>query len=512
MSFITRRQFIQRSSVLAAAVAAGSACSDGSSSYAQPRAVVIGSGFGGSVAALRLGRAGITTVVLERGQEWPLRGPDTFPTLSNVDRRTTWFGKIDGLTASTPVTPWAGLLERVAGDTVDAVCGAAVGGGSLVYGGVLLQPQRAIFSEVFPQINYDDMDQVYYPRVIAQIRAGRIPDDILASNNYIAHRTFLRDAVAAGFDVSKAYTGFDWDIIRQEIEGRIPAAASISDYVYGCNSGAKLSTDKNYLLDAKATGNVDIRSLTEVVMLRELDSGGYALECRRINADGEELERYELRASYVFMAAGSLNSSKLLLKSQQAGELRGGNDRIGQSWGTNGDQLMLEFSQSPVGGAQGGPACIAAVDDSTPGYPVTFMHSPATVPVDIQIQLAMSVPDELGELVYDSNTGQAAVRWPSDIATPSALARVASFNRLLAQTGGGDASRFGGRQTVWHPLGGAAMGDACDQRGQLYGYKNLFVIDGSLLPGCAACANPALTIAANAERIMEQLIPQLGGA
>ena len=53
------------------------------------------------------------------------------------------------------------------------------------------------------------------------------------------------------------------------------------------------------------------------------------------------------------------------------------------------------------------------------------------------------------------------------------------------------------------------MGDACDDLGQVYGYKNLFVIDGALLPGSAATVNPSLTIAANAERIMEALVPGL---
>ena len=91
-----------------------------------------------------------------------------------------------------------------------------------------------------------------------------------------------------------------------------------------------------------------------------------------------------------------------------------------------------------------------------------------------------------------------------------AMARDASFERLLAVTGGRNLSGgIGGGSTIWHPLGGTVMGDACDDLGQLYGYRNLFVIDGSLLPGSAANANPAFTIAANAERIMEALIPTL---
>jgi cholesterol oxidase len=53
------------------------------------------------------------------------------------------------------------------------------------------------------------------------------------------------------------------------------------------------------------------------------------------------------------------------------------------------------------------------------------------------------------------------------------------------------------------------MGDACDHLGQLYGYRNLFVVDGSLLPGSAAAVNPALTVAANAERVMAALVENM---
>ena len=53
------------------------------------------------------------------------------------------------------------------------------------------------------------------------------------------------------------------------------------------------------------------------------------------------------------------------------------------------------------------------------------------------------------------------------------------------------------------------MGSACDYSGRVYGVENLFVIDGASIPGAAGAANPALTVAANAERMMEQIIPLL---
>jgi cholesterol oxidase len=251
---------------------------------------------------------------------------------------------------------------------------------------------------------------------------------------------------------------------------------------------------------------VELRSLCGVEMVSETDGGGFVVTYRRINPEGEVLERAEVSADYLFMAAGSINTSRILFDSQAAGELGGSNDQVGKHWGTNGDELMLELRAKPLPGPQGGPACIAAVDRGTPGYPVVYEHSPANVS-GLQIQLAMSVPDELGELGYNAS-GDWGVRWPDDANTPSAQARDASFDRLVASTGG---TNLAGAiaTSVWHPLGGAVMGRACDDLGQLYGYKNLFVIDGSLLPGSAASANPALTIAANAERIMASLVPTL---
>ncbi|NND67145.1 MAG: GMC family oxidoreductase [Halioglobus sp.] len=505
MTGISRRRFIRNTSVLGTSAALGWGCSDGSDKPPAARlAVVIGSGFAGSVAALRLGLAGITTIVLERGREWTLDGPDSFP-VDFGDRRTTWFGDVNALTGIGAVTHYAGMMERLSGDNVSAVAASCVGGGSLVYGGVLLQPRRDIFESVLPMISYDDMDQVFYPRVLAKIGASPLPDDVLASAPYRAHQVFLDDAAAAGFETVRPAASFDWDIVRQELRGEIPAAAIVSDYIYGCNSGAKLSTDKNYLREALATGNVELRSLCDVEMISERDNG-YLVTYRRIDEEGAELERIELAADYLFMAAGSLNTSKLLLASQRAGELSSSNDRIGKGWGTNGDELFIESRSAPLAGPQGGPACIAAVDRGTPGYPVVYEHSPAAV-TNLQIQLAMSVPDEQGELGFDAQ-GNYGIRWPQDSATPSAQARDASFARLLGATGGTNISGSFS-STIWHPLGGAVMGDACDELGQLYGYRNLFVIDSSLMPGSTASANPAFTVAANAERIMQALVPGL---
>ena len=181
---------------------------------------------------------------------------------------------------------------------------------------------------------------------------------------------------------------------------------------------------------------------------------------------------------------------------------------MGQGWGTNGDLLLAQTHPEVGAGNQGGPACIAALDSSNPEHQVTFMHSPMSV-APIQLQMSMSVPDVPGQLAYDRHTDATLILWEKDTDTPSAMARQASFDRLVASNGGTETSFIQGQ--IWHPLGGAVMNDACDELGQLYGYRNLFVLDGSLLPGNAAGVNPALTVAANAERVIEGIIGGFAG-
>jgi cholesterol oxidase len=59
-----------------------------------------------------------------------------------------------------------------------------------------------------------------------------------------------------------------------------------------------------------------------------------------------------------------------------------------------------------------------------------------------------------------------------------------------------------------HPLGGVCMGTACDMYGRVKGYQGLYVVDGAFIPGSAAACNPALTIAAFAERCMDNIIAE----
>src|SRR5262249_11640883 len=175
-------------------------------------ALIVGSGYGGAVAALRLGQAGIDTLVLERGRRWPIKPPDksdppnfgqdTFATFDKPDGRGAWLS--DMTTALTlpfpgfgpvPIDKYTGVLELIKGNGMEVRAGAGVGGSTLAYNGILLQPRRELFELAFPSfIDFDEMDQIYFPRVRSVINPAPIPADILATDFYKSTRVNLQQA------------------------------------------------------------------------------------------------------------------------------------------------------------------------------------------------------------------------------------------------------------------------------------------------------------------------------
>ena len=193
---ITRRRFLGGSLALGAGLVAGCSSSTPRADEQRRKVIVIGTGFGGSVTALRLGEAGVDVTLIERGQRWASGQPDTFPTFAAPDHRVSWLSETNtaagNLFPSEPWTPYTGLMERIAGDGMDVVCGAAVGGGSLPYHGMTVQPRGDLFDQVMPdELDYQEFDERWYPLVREALSATPIPDDVLASDAYASSRTFI---------------------------------------------------------------------------------------------------------------------------------------------------------------------------------------------------------------------------------------------------------------------------------------------------------------------------------
>ncbi|WP_330632467.1 GMC oxidoreductase [Halocatena halophila] len=197
------------------------------------------------------------------------------------------------------------------------------------------------------------------------------------------------------------------------------------------------------------------------------------------------------------------------MKAKASGDIPSLNDGIGKEWGTNGDELFSRTGISEsAGSVQGGPANIAAYDFENPIKPTGFMHSPTfAVGESTQLQMGMCIPDQTSTATYNHRTDRIDFNWSRTANKPSHNALLHSMNKMTDASGGSvvDLSATG----TWHPLGGATMGVACSYSGEGYGTPNLFVVDGALIPGSAGVANPALTIGANAERIMESVVSQL---
>jgi cholesterol oxidase len=506
------------------------------------KAIVIGSGFGGSIAAWHLGQAGVQTVVLERGKRWPISPEeDTFCTYRNPDGRAAWLNNETILFEPVPVEKHAGLLERKVGEGITVWTVAAVGGGSVVYNGVLYQPTRENFYRVFSQdIDYDEMDSVYYPRVIERMSASPIPQDILETDYYLSTRVFLEQAKQAGLWTKLLNVAVDWDVVRQEIEGEKKPAAIDGEIWYGINSGVKNSLDKNYLAQAEASGHVEVRPLHIVTEIAENADGGFQVTCTEITVDGAEVAQKVITCDYLFMGAGSIGTSEMLVKARETGKLPKLNSEVGKGWGNNGDSFATRQISVSTNPGQGGPATAVVEHWDNPILPQTFIVFPEwTSPDKTLTTLGMTVAEDRGTFVYNTATGEAILHYPQGSEGAQKVLDAANYTYSLLDKQMGATpppdqdNSFTGHYhcpingyprastknhivenehanagITAHPLGGVCMGTACDMFGRVQGYNGLYVVDGALIPGSAAACNPSLTIAAFAERCMDKIIAE----
>src|SRR4051812_893129 len=253
-------------------------------------AVVVGSGFGGAIAAARLAAAGRRVVVLERGRRYR---PGDFP--RDVKRVEDLFWDQPGRGKR------RGLYDVRAFAGIGAVVAAGVGGGSLVYANIHVRPDPSVFDDPrWPAPFTRAFLDPYYDRVAARLQVSPLPENIRIAkrDRYREAATVLRRPI---FDPDQAvrWSGPD--------DGDQRPCQLVAECEFGCRHGAKNTLDVTYLADAEHNG-AEIRPNTWVTHVASEPGGGYRVHV----VDAVSGNRGAVTGAHVVLAAGTLGTNEIL--------------------------------------------------------------------------------------------------------------------------------------------------------------------------------------------------------
>lgn len=525
----TRRQILGYSALTTTAAAAGLATVGpraAAAAGAHVPAIVVGSGYGAAVSALRLGEAGVETLVLEMGRLWNEPGEDgkVFCAMTAPDERSMWFKHRTEAPLSTllwldvvnrDIDPYPGVLDRVNYEDMSVYVGRGVGGGSLVNGGMAVVPRRDYFEEVLPGVDAGEMFDRYFPLAQAELQVNTIDPDFYASTPYYRFsRVAAAQAEAAGLKTVFVPDVYDFAHMEREAAGTAPKSALAGEVIYGNNHG-KMSLDKTYLASALATGKVTIAARHQVRAVERDADGNYALTVEHRGDANERIETKRYTCRHLFLGAGSLGTTELLLRARDTGALPDLDEAVGSGWGPNGNVMTARANQPwhPTGLKQSTIPVVGIDDWDNPEARVFAELAPLPAGIETWISLYLAITDnpERGHFTYDAATDSARLHWSAEQSRPSAEAAKSMFDRINRKHGTsyrydlfGDDRAFAD-DFCYHPLGGCVLGEATDAYGRLNGYDRLYVTDSSLIPGSLG-VNPLVTITALAERNLEAII------
>jgi cholesterol oxidase len=480
-------------------------------------AIVIGSGFGGAISAYRLAQAGIQTTVLERGCRWPIdpwrkiHSNDFFP-----DGRAYWHRTrakhLTGLTFN--FDKFGGILDVTEYENIDVWRAACVGGGSKVFTGVMIQPERSYFEAIFGNtVSFDEMNQVYYPRVRAMLRLSPLPKDLYYKPSFGHSRVWDKQVRLAGYEPKPIDGIWNWNVVRKEFHFRSRQSASIGESNHGNSNGGKYDLTQNYLKFAEDSGFTTIYPGMQVRGISRDANGQYLVDIKQIDPMGETIDEYVIACSYLFMAAGSIGTTELLLKARELGELPNLNEYIGEGWGTNGDTAVVRTVSEVQGLYQASPSA-GMIHDTRFGPPITMenwyaLHVPINLTAIGSLGMGFDMTNRC-RFQYNPATDSTTLLWPRN-GNADVVAATRAMNNKIAAASLTLPGLLGVVPDVndsftAHPLGGAILGSAADNYGRIKGYNRLYVMDGAMVNGSTGAVNPSLTISALAERNIEHIL------
>ena len=492
-------------------------------------AIVIGSGYGGAVAALRLGQAGIRTLVLEMGRLWDTAGSDgkIFCNTANPDQRSMWFRTRTEAPLATflwldvvnkNISPYPGVLDRVHFDNMSVYVGRGVGGGSLVNGSMAVTPLKSYFAEQFPTVDADEMYSTYFPRANSMLGVNTVDPTWFESTEwYRFTRVSRKHAQKTGLRTTFVPSVYDFDHMQREAAGTATKSALGQEVIYGNNYGKK-SLDKTYLAAALGTGNVTINTMEKVRSITRASNGSWLLTSDRIDNTGAVVETKRYSCTYLFLGGGSLGTSELLVRARDTGALPALNSSVGADWGPNGNTMVgrANYLWDTTGANQSTMPVMGIDDWANTDNPVFAEIAPLPTGLEtwVSLYLAITKNPERASFTYDSSTGGVKLGWTAAQSAVSVAMAKKLFDRINAANSTiyrydlfGSPSKVFADDFCYHPLGGCVLGKATDNYGRVKGYSKLYVTDGSLVPGNIG-VNPFVTITALAERTMTRVLAE----
>ncbi len=558
-------------------------------------AIVVGSGFGGSVMAYRLAQAGQRVCLLERGRAYP---PGSFPRTPSAMSRMFW-DPSDGLYGMFDVWSFSGL---------EGLVSSGLGGGSLIYANVLLRKDEQWFVNDDPggdrkpwPITRAMLDPHYAE---AERMLGATPFPFMAAGYSDTPKTrAMFDAahkMGRGRDIQLPPLAVTFANDRQapargepivggekNLHGRPRLTCLMcGECDVGCNYGAKNTLDYNYLSRAKEFG-ADIRTLAEVRTFapRRDVNRGYSVQYVQhdLRNEGQILDTSKLPVTSLtcdrlILSAGTFGTPFLLLKNRD--KLPALSPHLGSCFCGNGDLLTfaIDCTESGSSGPQSrvmdpsrGPVITCALrvadaldggEEKGRGFYVEDAGIPSFMTWMFEMTDAAGGAKRAGRFFVDrllkvlhlskgthlggalshllgagarSNCSLPLLGMGRDVpngtmsldkdgflendwsidASRQYFDRVREIMKEMASAWG---ARHFQDNPLWylnrvitvHPLGGCPMGTSTqdgvvDSWGEVFGCPDLYVVDGSVMPGPVG-ANPSLTIAALSDRFATGIV------
>ena len=489
--------------------------------------VVVGSGFGGSISANRLSLAGLKVLVLERGpwrDSLPVRSMGIAPrapfpygmkSVTHLLRTVHFRGQDLMLNKS-------GLFEAFFYPGLGVFVVSAVGGGSHGWFGMLVEPQDpAYWRERHPDLDPSQVEK-YYPKIVADMGGVRV-----CREHWLPHSVWKQLPDPAGGRCRPAdvqpHAAIKLPYSESEV-GRMTECdrgirrqicAFDGDGFLGSRGGAKASVDFIYLAPVLNDG-ATVRDMCEVRNILR-DRNGSAAKYAVHFFDHRARKSETVRTNRVILAAGTMNTVRLLFASSSQSAGLSPMPSLGRTFGGNGDFIGAWFKDSAEPPLFKSAPVLGRF--KVDGQDTPFMGMWALAGMD-SIPLPFGVKKKLAKAVpligMGADNGKASLRFENgglhldyDPNQQPVFERIRDAIRALGAMSGLKTWMIKRMITV-HPWGGACLGadpdsGVVDHNGEVYENPGLFIADGAVLPA-AVGTPPSLTIAAWAHHVADSLI------